>query len=137
VAERDRVVEGATAVAIDLDAAIFDDGTLVGANQDGWLSELFGTYVAAKQEWYRTILAGLDAGQSLEDAYAPLRAFSAESIRQMHARGPMDPRERRRSMWRTQAAGEASSWLRRFPASEVPGLLRGLRLEPFAIEPRG
>ncbi len=137
MAERDRVVEGATAVAIDLDAAIFDDGTLVGANQDGWLSELFGTYVAAKQQWYRTILAGLDAGQSLEDAYAPLRAFSAESIRQMHARGPMDPRERRRSMWRTQAAGEASSWLRRFPASEVPRLLCGLRLEPFAIEPRG
>jgi hypothetical protein len=120
VGERDRALEGATTVAIELDAAIFDDGGLVGANQDGWLSDLFATYVAAKQDWYRTILAGLDKGQSLDEAYAPLRTFSAESIRQMHARRPMDARERRRSMWRTQAAGEASSWLRRFPSSEVP-----------------
>jgi len=134
VTERDRAVDGATAIAIELDAAIFDDGTLVGANQDGWLSDLFGTYVGAKQEWYRTILAGLDAGQSLEEAYAPVRAFSAETLQQVRAGGRMDPGERSRWLWRTQAAGEAADWLRRFPASDVPRLLRTLRLDPFVIE---
>ncbi len=105
-------------------------------NQDGWLSDLFGAYVAAKLEWYRTILTGLNAGQSVDEAYAPVRAFSAEIIRQMRARGQIDPRERMRSMWRTQAAAEASDWLRRYPAAEVPQLLRSIRLEPFVITPR-
>jgi hypothetical protein len=54
---------------------VFDDGSLVGVDQDAWLSDLFGTYVAEKQAWYRTILTALDAGQSLDEAYAPLRAF--------------------------------------------------------------
>ena len=136
VEERDRAVDGATAVAIELDAAVFDDGTLVGVNQDAWLSDLFGTYVAEKQEWYRTILAAIDAGQSLDEAYAPLRAFSAESLRRMAAARGMDSRERMRSIWRTQAASEASDWLRRYPAADVPRLLRGVRLEPFVITPR-
>jgi len=136
VAERDRAVDGATAVAIELDAAIFDDGTLVGMNQDGWLSDLFGTYIGAKQDWYRTILAGLDSGQSLDDAYAPLRAFSAGEIRRMREGVRADPKERMRSIWRTNAAAEAYAWQRRCSEAEVPQLLRSLRLEPFVITPR-
>jgi len=133
VAERDRAVQGARTIAIELDAVIFEDGRLIGPDGDAWLSQLIGDYVTAKQSWYRTILSRLDAGVSVEDAYAPIRDFQEENLRVM---GSPEGRLRAfdtRHVWRTQAAAEAASWRRRYSDDEVALHLKAVRLEPFVI----
>lgn len=132
VRERDRAVEGAVDVAIELDAVIFDDGRLIGPDEDGWLSGLFGAYVAAKQEWYRGILDALNRGKTVEQAYAPVRAFQEETMRRMMS-GDRDHLRNTDLLWQTQAAADAAAWRRHYADAEIPALLESIRLEPFVI----
>ena len=132
VVEKDQMLAHATELRIELDAAIFADGRLIGRDPDGWLSGLFSEYVSAKQDWYRQILERLDAGGSVDDAFAPIRAFQEEKNRQVRA-GRRFPREETQ-LWKTQAAAEATRWRRRFTDDELPALLKqSIRLEPFVI----
>ncbi len=133
VGERDRMVADSTGIAIELDAVIFDDGQLAGPDENGWLRGMFGSYVTEKQQWYRQILAALDAGASLEDAYSPLRAFQEQLNRDPRRRMQM-MREDPNHLWRTQAAAEAAAWRHRYPDDQIPDLLRrSIRLDPFVI----
>ncbi len=137
VDRKDEMLDGASALTIDLNAVIFADGTLVGADDGHQLADLFSTYVRAKQDWYRGILDGLAAGQSVDEAFAAVRSFLDDQRRGMEA-GRMtsyfsDPN----ALWKQQAAAEAASWRRKFPDDEVAARLRAaIRLAPFVIRRR-
>ena len=132
VRERDAAVEDALHVGIELDAIIFEDGELIGPDEDGWLSGLFSAYVSEKQQWYREILDALDRGKSVDEAYAPVRAFQEETMRRMMS-GDRDHLRHADSLWKTQAAADAAAWRRHYADAEIPALLESIRLEPFVI----
>ena len=124
---------------IELDAAIFDDGTLVGVDENNWLSELFSNHVQEKQNWYRVIMEALDAGKSVEEAFEPIRAFAIDEEKRRKAGERPYPNMRDRNVLRKrrQAAAEAASWRRRFNDEEIPALLKqSIRLDPFVIRRR-
>lgn len=75
VRERDEQLKDAQAVAIELDAVIFDDGTLVGPDEDAKLATLYRRRVGAYQCWLQMIADGLAAEQSVEVAYSPILKF--------------------------------------------------------------
>jgi hypothetical protein len=130
VVEKDQLLADATELLIELDAVIFADGTLIGRDRDDWLSGLFAEYVREKQQWYRQILERLDAGMSVDDAYAPIRAFQAGHHERMRRRHSGEPPE----IWKTNAAAEATGWRRFFTDDELPAVLKtSIRLEPFVI----
>jgi len=138
-AEKDRILRNAVELQIDLNAVIFEDGTLIGPDDDAKLAAMFSAYVEEKQRWYRLIIDALDAGQSVDDAYAPVREYQAEQIRRMKAgeRDPIEIARDHRRLWRQQAAAEAMSWRRRFSDEELPSQLkRAIHLEPFMIRKR-
>ena len=134
VDEKNAHLADAVELHIDLNAVIFADGTLVGADDESQLVDLFSTYVREKQEWYRGIITALDAGQPVEEAFRAIREFLDEQTRERRA-GEMrsyvrDPR----AIWTQQAAAEAASWRRKFKDDEIPQLLKAaIRLEPFVI----
>jgi len=113
------------------DQAIFDDGTMLGADES--LLSQFSDYLEAKQHWYRSILAALDAGQSIDDAFGPVGQFRADERkrRDQIPRAPLGP------IWKGQAAADAERWRRRHAEREVHRLLKEtIRLEPFVIRRR-
>lgn len=111
----------ATSLHLALDAVIFDDGTLIGADTDGALQDFFACRVSAKQARYRALLDALDEGRSVEDAlrYSDRVLFMRDDWREFESQ---------------QALGEAQSWSRHHAREDLRGLIgRTLRLEPFAI----
>jgi hypothetical protein len=136
VDEKAALLAGAVDLHIALNAVIFADGTLVGADDQSKLSDLFSAYVRAKQEWYRGIIEALDAGQSVADAFGPVERFQADLANRMRA-GKFESRQGPADVWTVQAAGEAMRWRRRYPDEAIPDLLkRSIRLEPFIIRRR-
>jgi hypothetical protein len=132
IVEKDQMLMNAEELLIELDTVIFADGRLIGNDQDDWLSGLFSEYVAQKQAWYREILSRLEAGAAVEDAYAPIRAFQEQRNVRMRSGRPLDRAEVQ--LWKTQAAGDAQRWRRKFTDAELAHLLRSsIRLEPFVI----
>jgi hypothetical protein len=132
IVEKDQMLNDAVELWIELDTVIFADGSLIGNDQAGWLSDLFSEYVAQKQTWYREILDRLEAGATIEDAYAPIRAFQEQLNLRMRSGRPFNRAEVQ--LWKTQAAGDAQRWRRQFTDAELPHLLRrSIRLEPFVI----
>lgn len=61
-----------TALQIELDAVIFDDGLLLGPDHAG-LAEQFAEYVVAKQDVYRSMVERIDGSGVSDDIFAPLR----------------------------------------------------------------
>jgi hypothetical protein len=132
IVEKDRMLAHAEELRIDLDTVIFADGTLIGSDADGWLSGLFSEYVARKQEWYRHILKQLDAGASVDEAYASIRAFQEQHNARVHSCRPSAHADVQ--LWKTQAAADAQRWRRKFTDDALPQQLRSsIRLEPFVI----
>jgi hypothetical protein len=132
IVEKDRMLANAEKLEIELEAVIFADGTLIGRDTDGWLGDLFSECVAEKQAWYREILSRLDAGGSVDEAYAPIRAFQEQRNLTRRAGRPFDRTEIQ--LWKTQAAADAQRWRRRFGDAEIPDLLRSsIRMDPFVI----
>jgi hypothetical protein len=131
VDQRNALLGNALELQIALDAVIFEDGTLVGPDEETALSERFSTYVRAKQEWYRGIVEALDRGESVAQAFAPVERFWADARAQRRVLprtfGPTD-------LWTEQAAADATRWRRKFADEEIPALLRqSLRLDPFIV----
>ena len=62
------------------------------------LTDLFATYVQAKQDWYRGILEALDAGQSVAESFAPVERFFKEGEDRLRA-GSDHPGEKAADMW--------------------------------------
>jgi hypothetical protein len=132
IVEKDHMLARAEELRIELDAVIFADGRLIGADQDGWLANLLADCIVQKQTWYRQILTQLDAGASVDEAYAPIRAF--QDARKARMRDGQRFAREELQLWKTQAAADAQRWRRRFTDDELPTLLRSsIRLEPFVI----
>jgi len=104
---------------IALDAAIFDDGTLLGPD-DSRLAEDFIEFVHAKQSLYRDIVVGLENGWG--DVFAPLSSMVSAPAGGPHAD--------RSDSYSRLAAEEILRFHDRV-ALEV--FRRTLRREPFAI----
>jgi hypothetical protein len=132
VDQKDTVLANAVDLHIELNAVIFADGLLIGADDHSSLSDLFSTYIRAKQHWYRGIIEALDAGQSVAESFAPVDRFLADVTNQMHA-GNQLADEKPADMWIHQAAAEARRWRRRYPDKDIPPLLKAIRLDPFTI----
>ena len=109
----------------------------MGPDDGSQLTELFSTYVQAKQEWYRGIIRALDKGQSVDQAFSPVRVLLEERLREIRAgkipRHIDDPK----AIWIGEAAAEAARWRRKFTDEELPQLLKtAIWLEPFEIHQR-
>jgi hypothetical protein len=132
VEQKDALLADAVDLHIELNAVIFDDGTLIGADDESALRDLFSAYVQAKQDWYRGIVEALDAGRSVADSFAPVERFLADSINRPHPGHFMG--EKPGDLWTHQAAAEARSWRRRYADEDIPPLLKqAIRLDPFII----
>jgi len=131
--QKDTLLRNAVDLHVELNAVIFADGTLVGADDQVALGELFSTYVRAKQTWYRGIIEALDAGQSVAESFEPVERFLADATNRMHAGSPLaegTPAD----LWMHQAAAEARRWRRRYSDEDIPRLLKqAIRLHPFTI----
>lgn len=82
---KDTLLANAVELHVELNAVIFADGLLLGADDHSTLSDLFSTYVQAKQDWYRGIMQALDAGKSVAEAFAPVEQFLADATDRLHA----------------------------------------------------
>lgn len=133
VDQKDQLLANAVALHIELNAVIFADGTLIGADDASTLTDLFSTYVQAKQDWYRGIIDALDAGRSVRDAFAPLEKFLADATDQRQVRKRLLD-ETHADMWRYQAAAETARWRRRYRDDDIARLMKqSVRLDPFRI----
>jgi hypothetical protein len=118
----------ADALEIGIDAAIFADGECIGPNESR-LDQDFAAYVEAKQHYYGIVIQGLDAGMSLDDAFAPIEAV----VRANAANPALDHRDVR-TLWRRIAAPEVRGWRIKYGDDAVPAIYRAaLRTEPFLI----
>jgi hypothetical protein len=133
VDQKDTLLADAVDLQIELDAVIFADGTLIGADDQSALTHLFSTYVQAKQAWYRGIIEAFDAGQSVAESFAPVERFLADATNRMHA-GNQFVDEKPGDLWTHQAAADAKRWRRRYADGDIPPLLKqAIRLDPFTI----
>jgi hypothetical protein len=133
VDQKATLLAGAVELSIELNAVIFADGTLIGADDQSALTDLFSTYVQAKKEWYRGIIEGLDAGQSVAESFAPVERFLADATDRMRA-GKRFVGEKPVDLWTHHAAAEAKRWRRRYADEDIPPLLKqAIRLAPFTI----
>jgi len=136
VDHNEQLMTNATDLRIELNAAIFEDGTLVGPDDDSWLRETFSAHVEGKQFWYRGIIEALDAGRSVDEAFEPVDRFLNDWTSRLRA-GEHPSFDDPRVMGKREAAGDAKRWRRRVSDEEVPRLLReSIRLDPFVIRPR-
>jgi hypothetical protein len=114
-------------IRVTLDAVIFEDGELIGPDKSH-LGEHFAAYVNAKQDVYRSLVQGLDSGQSMGEAFRPIDEMIAA------ARANPGLIENPLAIWPRQAAGEALGWRKRYGDVHLPSILRrALRKEPFVI----
>jgi hypothetical protein len=133
VDQKDTLLAHAVDLHIELNAVIFADGTLVGADDQSALTDLFSTYLQAKQDWYRGIIEALDAGQSVAESFGPVEHFLADATNRMRA-GKQFVREKPADLWIHQAAADARRWRRRYADGDIPPLLKqAIRLDPFTI----
>jgi hypothetical protein len=111
-------------VEIELDAVIFSDGLLVGPNHTN-LDEAFMAYFESKQKLFRQIVSDLDAGRTVDQAFAPLKTLAAED--------PPSPKDPTR-FYEIIAAQDINALRRRLGDSDVAETVRNsVRREPFAI----
>jgi hypothetical protein len=133
VDEKDTLLAHAVDLRIELNAVIFADGTLIGPDDQSALTDLFSTYVQAKQAWYRSIIAAIDSGQSVAESFAPIERFAADATNRMRA-GNQVMREKPADLWTRQAAADARRWRRRYADGDIRPLLKQvIRLDPFTI----
>jgi hypothetical protein len=133
VDQKDTLLAHAVDLHIELNAVILADGTLIGVDDHCALTDLFSTHVREKQDWYRGIIAALDAGQSIAESFAPVERFLADTKSRRRAGNDVvgdEPAD----AWRYQAAADASRWRRRYADGEIRSLLKqAIRLDPFTI----
>jgi len=117
-----KMIANATTLRIELDAVIFEDGTLVGPDSNATLRDLFTACVSAKQARYRALLEALGEGRPPDEALS-------HSDRQLFMRDDWD------ELWSQQALGEATAWCRHHAGGDLRALIREtLRLEPFVVQ---
>ena len=135
ITEKEALLREAAELVIDVNAAIFADGTLVGSDDESWLEQLFSSCIAAKQRWYGEVIAALDEGASVQDAFAPVERFVSEASEQRRS-GHRRLSDTFADIWTEIAAQDAALWQHQHAKDDIPRLLRTIRLEPFVIRRR-
>jgi hypothetical protein len=110
-------------IEINLDAALFSDGLLVGPNRTGFDQE-FMTYFEEKQNLYREIVSDLDSGNDLDEAFAPLKILAADHV---------SPRQDETTFYKMLAAQEIIGLRRRIGDSVSQTVRLAIRKEPFVV----
>jgi len=114
----------AVEVQINLDAAIYSDGLLVGPDTSN-LDQNFTAKLHEKQRLFRQIVSDLDAGHTEEEAFGPAKALAIQ--RPIPSRNPL-------SIYEAIAAQEIVALRRRVGDSAVPATVRqAIRKDPFVI----
>lgn len=133
VEEKETLLRNAIDLHIELNAVIFADGTLIGADDQARLAELFSTYVLAKQTWYRGIIDALDAGHSVAESFEPVERFLADATNRFRTGQPR-AHETPSDMWKREAGADARRWRGRHADEDIHRLLKQeIRLDPFTI----
>jgi hypothetical protein len=115
----------ATELQLELDAAILDDGTLLGLDKSD-LATHFAAYVAAKQDLRRGIVYAAHGGASMEEAFRSVNAVLATELRpEFHNPLWIYPR---------LAAQDARCWRGAYGESSLNLFRQALRREPFVIK---
>lgn len=117
-------VAAAEQIEINLDAAIFSDGLLVGPNRTDFDKE-FMAYLEAKQKFFRQIVSDLDSGRDLDEAFAPLKVLAANHV--VHWQD-------KTAFYERLAAQEINAFRKRIGDSAVRETFRqAIRKEPFLV----
>ena len=113
---------------INLDAALFVDGLLVGPDVHG-LSKRFAVYVDEKEKWIRQVVSDWDAGRSIDEAFETMSELKGQPFRMYPG-----PRADVPAFYRRQTAAEIFGVRKRIGDAAVPSVFRkAIRTEPFAI----
>jgi hypothetical protein len=111
--------------------AVFADCLLIGADDESTLTNLFSTYVRAKQDRYRGIIETLEAGKSVAESFAPVERFLADATNRMRHTSQFG-KAKAADLWTYQAAADAGRWRRRYADGDIPPLLKqAIRLDPL------
>ena len=113
---------------ISLDAVIFADGLLVGPDTQGF-AKTFAIHVNEKQKWIRQVVADLDAGHSMDQAFQNI-----SEVRQQKPSPPTGPNRDWSAFYRREAAAELFNFRRRVGDKPISSIFRKvIRAEPFVI----
>jgi hypothetical protein len=117
-------VAAAEQIEIDLDAAIFSDGLLVGPNRTDFDKE-FMTYFEAKQNLFRQIVKDVESGRDLNEAFAPLKVLATNHL--VHWQD-------KTAFYGRLAAQEINAFRKRIGDSTVRETFKqAIRKEPFLV----
>jgi len=115
-----------TELRVELDAVIFDDGSLLGADSEVLnvrFSDHFAEYVKANQSLYSSIVQNVESGKSLDEAFPPFE-------------GPLSapPIPTYLDLYRHLAKQEVRSWRKKLGDQAIyETLKKAIRKQPFAI----
>jgi len=122
------LAKGLRSLTVEVDAAIFDDGLLVGRDTSG-LQQAFEMYLQATQGLYQSVLRELNAGQTIDAIFASIRA----SMRQNREKSFNNPDDRE-AVYAVQAAGDALQARARIGDDKVKEVFeRAIRRVPFTV----
>jgi hypothetical protein len=118
-------LEDARTLRVAIDAVIFEDGTLIGEDRSE-LQRAFEKYLSTAQSIYRGLVARIDSGQSVDEAFQWLRTASAEALK----KGPEDLE----AYYYVQAAGDVVRARTKIDDRRVRDVLeQAIRKTPFAV----
>jgi hypothetical protein len=109
---------------IEIDAAILDDGTLLGSDKSDLATD-FAAYLGAKQDLYRKIVDALDGGSSWQEAFRSVDAILSTKPRP-DVHNPL-------WVYSRLAAEDANRWREACAEGSVDLFRRAVRREPFVI----
>src|SRR6478735_6325160 len=122
------LAKGLRSLAVEVDAAVFDDGVVVGRDTSG-LQQAFEMYVQATQGLYQSVLRELNTGQTISAIFGSIRA----SMRQNREKSFNNPDDRE-AVYAVQAAGDALQVRARIGDDKVKEVFeRALRRVPFTV----
>ncbi|HWI19875.1 MAG TPA: hypothetical protein VNT81_19110 [Vicinamibacterales bacterium] len=122
------LAKGLHSLTVEVDAAIFEDGLLVGRDTSG-LQQAFEMYLQATQGLYQSVVRELNAGQTIDAIFASIRA----SMRQNREKSFNNPDDRE-AVYSVQAAGDALQARARIGDDKVKEVFeRAIRPVPFTV----
>jgi hypothetical protein len=115
------------ALEIEIDAAILNDGTLLGADRSDLAAD-FTAYFRAKQDLYRELMNLLDGGSSFEEAFRPIKSILSQR--------PEPYRRNPSRFYPRLAAQDAQLWRERYGEASVNLMKQSMQREPFIVRRR-
>jgi hypothetical protein len=117
--------ESKATLRIEVDAAILNDGTLLGPDESD-LATHFAVYFKAKQDLYLSIIDLLDKGSSLKEAFRPLNSALAKKF-------ALEDHRNGFSIYPVLAAQDTGRWRQRYGDAPISLMRQAITKEPFAV----